>query len=220
MILPLKRSNYFLLVCLLLSACLLSCSKKQSTADQLSDDLVCACPPVFYLQPYGNFTQQEAGQLKRDLLKYLPDIILIHPNDLEIEIQPSLPLTNDLMNEAKTRYRADKIVNSLAKKANSHLIIVGVTHKDISCTVRGHQDWGVQGLSGLKKNTCVVSTFRVKNKRDLGKVAAHELVHTVFNYGHCPKNDPTCLMQDANGHPNYNNKTNLCKYCQTRIFKE
>ena len=126
-----------------------------------------------------------------------------------------MPLSDSLMNKAKSRYRADKIIRSLSAKADDHSIYIGLTHKDISCSIRGKEDWGVQGLSLIPGKACVVSTFRVKDRHDFWKVACHEFIHTYFNYHHCPKDDPRCLMQDAKGHPNYKNKKGLCPYCQS-----
>ena len=135
--------------------------------------------------------------------------------DFDCEALPPLPLSDSLMNKAKSRYRADKIIKSLSAKADDHSIYIGLTHKDISCSIRGKEDWGVQGLSLIPGKACVVSTFRVKDRHDFWKVACHEFIHTYFNYLHCPKDDPRCLMQDAKGHPNYKNKKGLCPYCQS-----
>lgn len=169
-------------------------------------------PPVIHLQPYGDFTQQEAQMLGKELAMRIDEMFNV---DVNCEVHPSLPLSEVLMNENRTRYRADKLIRSMAPNADKHNIYIGLTHRDISCSIRGKKDWGVQGLSLIPGKACVVSTFRVKNKRDLPLVACHEFIHTYFNYHHCPKNDPRCLMQDAKGHPDYKNKKGLCRYCQS-----
>ena len=189
------------------------CSGKSVNGNsQRGDDVSCLCPPTVYLQPYGNFTKNEASRLGKELEKHLFDMFSV---DLDCEILPPLPLSDSLMNKAKSRYRADKIIRSLSAKADDHNIYIGLTHKDISCSIRGKADWGVQGLSLIPGKACVVSTFRVKNRHDFWKVTCHEFIHTYFNYHHCPKNDPSCLMQDAKGHPNYKNKKGLCGYCKS-----
>ena len=192
---------------------LIGCSGKSADGNgQWGDDVICLCPPTIYLQPYGNFTKEEASKLGKELGKHLFEMF---GADFDCEALPPLPLSDSLMNKAKSRYRADKIIKSLSAKADDHSIYIGLTHKDISCSIRGKEDWGVQGLSLIPGKACVVSTFRVKDRHDLWKVACHEFIHTYFNYHHCPKDDPHCLMQDAKGHPNYKNKKGLCPYCQS-----
>ena len=120
--------------------------------------------------------------------------------------------------DAGTRYRADKIINSLAKNANGQHVIIALTHKDISVSYKGKPDWGVLGLSLIPKKACVVSTFRVRNRKDLWKVVSHEFIHTCFEYQHCPDDNPKCLMKDAKGHADFSGKSTLCEKCSKRIY--
>lgn len=169
-----------------------------------------------YLQPLGRFSQGEAEKLKSELDQHLGTCLRWK---VECIVLPTMPLNDNLLNSAKTRYRAEKILNALSPKANKNTIVVGMAHDDISTTLRGHEDWGIQGLSRMKANVCVISTFRVKNKADFWKLATHELTHALYDYNHCPKNDPKCIIQNANGHPNYRQKNGeLCEYCQKMIF--
>lgn len=192
---------------------LIGCSGKSADGNgQKDDDVTCLCPPTIYLQPYGKFTKEEASKLGKELGKHLFEMF---GADFDCEALPPLPLSDSLLNRAKSRYRADTIIKSLSAKANDHNIYIGLTHKDISCSIRGNADWGVQGLSLIPGKACVVSTFRVKDRHDFWKVVCHEFIHTYFNYHHCPKDDPHCLMQDAKGHPYYKNKKGLCPYCQS-----
>ena len=155
------------------------CSGKSVNGNgQKDDDDVCLCPPTIYLQPYGNFTKNEASRLGKELEKHLFEMFNV---DLGCEVLPPLPLSDSLMNKAKSRYRADKIIRSLSAKADDHNIYIGLTHKDISCSIRGKADWGVQGLSLIPGKACVVSTFRVKNRHDFWKVTCHEFIHTYSN---------------------------------------
>ena len=87
-----------------------------------------------------------------------------------------------------------------------------------SVSYKGRPDWGVLGLSLIPKKACVVSTFRVRNRRDLWKVAAHEFIHTCFEYQHCPDDNPKCLMKDAKGRADFSNKSMLCEKCSKRIY--
>lgn len=189
------------------------CSGKSVNGnDHGEDNPICPCPPTIYLQPYGNFTKNEADRLGEELERHLFEMFSV---DLDCIVLPPLPLSDSLLNNTRSRYRADKIIRSLSAKADDHNIYIGLTHKDISCSIRGNADWGVQGLSLIPGKACVVSTFRVKDRHDFWKVTCHEFIHTYFNYRHCPQDDSFCLMQDAKGHPNYKNKKGLCRYCQS-----
>ena len=207
-----KLKTIVLLLCAII--CMASCSKKRGENSELSDEeeVRCLCPPVIHLQPFGKFSQHEAQLLGKELSKRIEDIFGV---ELECEVHPPLPLSDTLMNDGHTRYRADKIIKSMAANANRHNIYIGLTHKDISCNVHGKKDWGVQGLSLIPGNACVASTFRVKDRRDFWKVVCHEFIHTYFTYNHCPKDDPSCLMQAAKGHPRYKGKNGLCPHCSS-----
>lgn len=170
---------------------------------------------TIFLQPLDNFTQQEAMQLQEVLEQRYRKIF---NEGFEFEILPNKKLSVDLMNDSKSRYRADKIINSLKKEASNHRIIIGLTHKDVSVPYKGKPDWGVLGLSIHGTYACVVSDFRLKNKkRDYWKVVTHEFTHTACNYSHCPNDDPTCIMKDAKGKADFSNKVDFCKTCREKI---
>ena len=184
---------------------------------QKEEKIYCTCPPTItiYFQPFDNYTQQEAKQVKEVLEKKFLEFFDI---EFEIEVLPNRPFTSDLMNNNKTRYRADKIIRALAKEASDKKIIIGLTHKDVSCSYKGIQDWGVLGLCLHGKHACVASDFRVKNnKRDYWKVVTHEFIHTFYHYNHCPKDDSTCIMRDAKGKPDLGKQNRLCDYCKSQI---
>lgn len=175
----------------------------------------CTCPPTIYFQPYDNYTQKEACQLSKVLEKKLQKLFGV---EFEIEVLPNKKLSAELMNDAKTRYRADKIINALKKEAGDHKIIIALTHKDVSFPYKGRPDWGVLGLSIHGTYTCVVSDYRLKNKkRDYWKVVSHEFTHTACNYGHCPDDNPSCIMKDAKGKADFCNKVEFCKTCNKKI---
>ena len=170
---------------------------------------------TIFLQPLDNFTQQEAMQLQEVLEQRFRKIF---NEGFEFETLPNKKLSVYLMNDSKSRYRADKIINSLKKEASNHRIIIGLTHKDVSVPYKGKPDWGVLGLSIHGTYACVVSDFRLKNKkRDYWKVVTHEFTHTACNYSHCPNDDPTCIMKDAKGKADFANKVSFCKTCREKI---
>ena len=198
-----KKLLFILLAVLMLGGC-----KKTENAN-------CTCPPTIFLQPYDNYTQKEAKQLSKVLEKKFLELYGV---EFEFEVLPNKKLSADLMNNSKSRYWADKMIDSLKKEASEHRIIIGLTHKDVSVPYKGRPDWGVLGLSIHGTYACVVSDYRVKNKkRDYWKVVTHEFTHTACNYGHCPNDDPTCIMKDAKGKADFSNKVGFCKTCREKI---
>lgn len=170
---------------------------------------------TIYIQPLDNFTRQEAIRLQAVLEQRF---IEIFNEDFMFEILPNKKLSVDLMNDNRSRYRADKIINSLSRKATNHKITIGLTHKDISIPYKGRPGWGILGLAMHKVNGCVASTYRLKHKeRDYWKVVTHEFIHTYYRYSHCPKDSAHCLMKDAKGKADFSNKNDLCGYCKSRI---
>ena len=198
----------------IMSLLLLGCSNQENNK---IEDVDCLCPhATVYLQPYDNFTQKEANQLKEELEKHLVEIL---NGAFEIEVLPNKQLTSDFLGETKTKYRIDKIISSLKKDADTHKIYIGLTHKDICREEKnGVTDWGVLGSSIATSHACVISTFRLKNKkRDLWKLATHEFIHAYYDYPHCPKDSTHCLMKDAKGKADFSNKKDLCGYCRGKI---
>lgn len=176
----------------------------------------CTCPPSIYLQPYGNYTQKEAQQLSKVLEQKFKELFGV---EFEVEVLPNKTFTSELMNDAKTRYRADKIIGSLKDGAGDHIIIIALTHKDVSVPYKGKVDWGVLGLSIHGTNTCVASDYRLKHKkRDYWKVVTHEFTHTACRYSHCPDDNPLCIMKDAKSKADFSNKEDFCETCKKNII--
>ena len=198
-----KKLLFILLAVLMLGGC-----KKTENAN-------CTCPPTIFLQPYDNYTQKEAKQLSKVLEKKFLELYGV---EFEVEVLPNKTFTTELMNDAKTRYRADKIIDSLKDGAGDHKIIIALTHKDVSVPYKGKADWGVLGLSIHGTNTCVASDYRLKHKkRDYWKVVTHEFTHTACRYNHCPDDNPLCIMKDAKGKADFSNKVSFCKTCREKI---
>lgn len=201
---------------LFMNLAFLLCSCHSKPAPDEIGNFHCTCPPLtIWLTPFDDFSDAETRQVQKDLQTYFKNTQNLKE---VIEIEQRRKLVPDLMNDARTRYRADKIVNYLQKDANEHNIYIGLTHKDISLPYKQHADWGVQGLSLIPGDACVVSTFRVKNRKQLWKTVLHEYIHTRYDYSHCPKRDPKCIMEDANGKPDFANKWDLCAYCKSQTL--
>lgn len=178
----------------------------------------CTCPHCrILIQPYGDFSKDKALEVSKQLKRVLNE----HVRGLavtEVQVMPNKPLSEELMNDAKTRYRASKILDQqqgMVKQPSD--VVIGLTDKDISTSVHGYEDWGILGLSYLNKNNCVISTFRVKDKSQFWKVVLHEFGHGFLGLPHCPNSDPTCFMVDANGKPNLTPERHFCDSCTKYI---
>lgn len=196
---------------------LLSCNNTQNSKVDVVEDAKSVSPhATIYLQPYDNYTQKEAEQLKADLNKHLEEIL---SGVFKVEVLPNKTLSDSFLGETRKKYRVDKIIDSLKENADEHNIYIGITHHDICREYKnGVKDWGVLGSSIPIYNACVVSDHRLKHKRrDLWKVATHEFIHTYYKYNHCPKDSAHCIMKDAKGKADFSNKNKLCGYCKSRI---
>ena len=201
------------LIIILMSSC--SSGKKTSSTEDDSDTL-CTCPPESYvhidLQPFGDFTQKEANQLKEELEKHLVPIYLS-----EIEVLPKKDIPASCLYKPRNRYWAGKILGFLKQQnQESDFVTIGLTHRDISTSIHGNYNYGIMGLSFRPGNACVVSTFRLKRKNDLWKVTTHEFLHS-RGLPHCKKDDLKCLMQDAHGKNTFYMKNGLCQDCQNSL---
>ena len=201
------------LIIILMSSC--SSWKKTSSTEDDSDTL-CICPPESYvhidLQPFGDFTQKEANQLKEELEKHLVPIYLS-----EIEVLPKKDIPASCLYKPRNRYWAGNILGFLKQQnQGSDFVTIGLTHRDISTSIHGNYNYGIMGFSFRPGNACVVSTFRLKRKDDLWKVTTHEFLHS-RGLPHCKKDDLKCLMQDAHGKNTFYMKNGLCQDCQNAL---
>lgn len=205
------------LILITAALCMVGCfgnSENQSPNSILSE-VSQSKQSTIYLQPYDDYSQQEAEKLKENIKIHHVDFGSVKIND--IIILPNRPLTEDLMNDKKSRYRADKIIPQLRKELKKNSTIIGLTHKDISVSLHGKQDWGVIGLAFKGSNACVISTFRMRNKADFWKAAGHEFSHAYYGADHCAKDDPHCILQDAKGKYTFGRATGLCEYCKSQF---
>ena len=161
-------------------------------------------------------------QVMIDIVPYndVPSVLTYYTyNELKkiysnIRILPSIPLPNSALNYSGKRYRADSLIRQLWAQTPPGHVSIGITTKDISYTKGKIADWGVFGLSYIKRGACVASTFRIKGKDIKGqffKVAIHELGHTQ-DLEHC--NDKTCFMRDAQGKNHMNEEKAFCPKCR------
>ena len=168
---------------------------------------------VIYIQTLGDFESKYIFEVQKTLEKFY---------DVKTVIKPSLTLSDDILAGSKTRYDADKILDKFESKENLLLLI----EKDIAWKYGKIPEWGIFGLGLCPGNTCVISTFRLKNKvteskiiERLVKVCVHEIGHNL-GLEHCQSNS-NCLMSAANGTIKTidKNKIWFCKNCMKKIKK-
>ena len=218
-----KKQLFFIIAFTFLLGCFTwSCNsntkriKKVETVSDTDAEGTCTHCRIL-IQPYGDFSnaraQSVANELEKSLATYVKDLSVA-----EVKVLPGKPLTQNLMNKAKTRYRAGKILDQQASiKRQKNDVIIGLTDCDISTTAHGYEDWGILGLSETGKSNCVISTFRVKDKSQFWKVVLHEFGHSYLGLSHCPNNDPQCFMVDCNGKPDLARERYLCESCSKNI---
>lgn len=165
-------------------------------------------PMKTYLQPYGDFTKKEAEYIKKGLEKvYHSEVYINEPKEF-----PKNSFNG-------RRYRADVILKSLKtgfKEEKCYKsVIVGLTHKDISTTYKGHQDWGIIGYATIGGVSCVTSTYRLQNREQHLLATIHEIGHNV-GLPHC--DEEGCIMQDAKGKNMFTKHREFSKSCAEKAY--
>ena len=208
--------------CLYISVLILlvSCGNKTDQKNEQPiavEDSSCSCGYphcVICLQPYDNFTKQEANALiptlKKNFEKWMDGewtFIVLDPK----------PLPSDSYVKSRNRYKAKNILDSLEKNPRTEngkaIVYMGLTHKDICADVHGVENYGIIGYSYSPGYTCVVSDKRVKYNSILWKPIMHEFIHAFYGAPHCKNDDKRCFMKDLKGKGNINIQDRLCDSC-------
>lgn len=211
----------------ILSFLLISCKKSITNGEE---DFFEHRPPTItvFLVPMDGMSTKDMNQLKEDFQTHFTDR---QWEPYVVELLEPMTTPDSCHNDIRSRFRADKMLRTLNHKYSKEAQkkakekdpthwsyhIVGVTNKDISTTVHGKKDYGILGLSFLGQkhgDTSVVSTYRLKRKKDLWKLTAHEFCHGFYGCPHCKNDDPHCIMADAKGgNPHFEIKDSLCVDC-------
>lgn len=200
---------FFLSLLFLLSSC-----SNSGNESQVSNDKESAGLNVIQIQPYDNFTQAEAKQLKIEFEKEFERVL---GTPVNVEILPNRQLPESCFYKPRQRYRAEKVIASQKSFSKPAYTIVGLTHKDISTTVHGEKDFGIMGLSYRPGNSLIVSSFRTR-KGQLWKVCCHEFCHSI-GLPHCPNDDIHCIIANAHGKNTFDQKNELCADCRAHAKK-
>jgi archaemetzincin len=147
------------------------------------------------LQPLGQHEAGLLGPIGRGIAKTY---------GFRVRELPPRALPKSAWYPPRNRYRAALLLDGLRARPAGCDFVLGFTAVDISMTKGEHADWGVLGLSYLRENVSVVSSFRMHREADRAlltqravKVSLHELGHAI-GLGH--RNEGTaCLMNDAGG---------------------
>lgn len=175
--------------------------------------------PIVLIYGYGDFPYSIATKLQGKLSHVF----------VTAEYKGQIDFPAEAWYEPRQRYRAPKLLDyqqtfftceSSGRGKNEY--ILGVTSKDISLKYKEHEDWGVMGLSYLRKGVSVISTFRLggiqkMNKDSFYKLALHELGHAA-GLPHCELSK-TCIMRDAKGKDHFPQLTDFCPPCKTYLQK-
>jgi predicted Zn-dependent protease len=186
------KTLFRLLPLLLIAACN-SNVKNPTNEDTVSnnEDTLCCCPHAYILlQPYGDFTQQEAEKLAPKITESLNKV---YAGDWTyVKVLPNKPLPESAYYKPRNRYLANELLKDLG---NHDEYIIGLTHKDISWNTHGESNYGIMGLTPLKQQKSIVSDYRTN---DLLAVITHEFGHGFWGAKHCT--DPNCIMCDYQKH--------------------
>ncbi|RYY90338.1 MAG: Zn-dependent protease [Chitinophagaceae bacterium] len=206
-----------LLLLIFLIGILSSCAEKGKSpkvrmvaAARTGDNSAAGNTKTILLLPLGDFPKSDASLLLRRLRAVCGNVRLL----------PAEPMPRSAWYGPRKRYRADSLIQWMARQAGSGEVFLGITAQDISTTKNGYADWGVMGLGLQPGKACLASFHRLhaRNRQDeFFKVAIHELGHTA-GLLHCPER--TCFMRDAEGGNPTGEEREFCKNCREKLVAE
>ncbi len=158
------------------------------------------------IQPFADIPDEQVKYVENGLTKLYPTVT----------VNKKMAFPSNAMNAAGYRYKADSLLNYLSKKATKGEIILGLTGRDISTTMKDKPDWGIFGLGLCPGNACIASSFRFQHTGidHFYKIVLHELGHAE-GLKHCPV--VSCFMRDAEGGDTTGDETGFCAKCSTYL---
>lgn len=203
-----KESKASFLLCSILLL-LVGCTESGTNTPQNKTEVI-----TVYLQPYNRYPANKLKRLRLDVQNCLDT--LIPELKFHVDVLKGRTLPSSFIYTPRNRFRADSIIR-YQKSFPTHNYIVGIISSDISTSIHGVLDFGIQGLSYRPGKSAVVSSFRVKNKALFYKVAVHEFLHSL-GLPHCAQKDRSCYICDADKHPQLEKQTRLCENCKKKLL--
>jgi archaemetzincin len=189
---------------LFLAALLIGCSETaESPATKMKAGST-AKGLLIKVLPLGTVDDRLIAEAVAALKKYTVNVVLLK--------QQALPA--HAYYRPRNRYRADSLIKWMAAKALPGEVYVGLTQTDISTKKDPYADFGVMGLGYLPGRACIISSYRLRDKRNFYKVVLHEAAHTA-GLSHCP--EQSCFLRDAKGGDPTGEETGFCLTCQKKL---
>lgn len=172
-------------------------------------------PRHLVLQPCDKTTTKEIQEVKAQLQKHLT--LYAGLESLVIEEGSHYVIPDSFVYKPRNRYLANKIIRTMsAENKGSAATTLRITKRDISAPAHNVDNYGIMGLSLQPGNAAIVSTYRLKDKKNLWKLVAHEYFHSL-GLPHCPKNMSSCLIKDANKRDGFSETNALCPSCKEKL---
>lgn len=161
---------------------------------------------TIYIYRYDDFPEAKAEQLKNELQKVYPSVILV---------KTSIPLPKECYYKPRDRYKGTGLLDNLMKFKNGGYAL-GLTRKIIYDKNEISPTFGVFGISYIGDSASVISSLRPKTLKplsddDMHELMLHELGHA-FGLPHCK--DERCMMVDAEHGNKFAQTQSFCNDCK------
>jgi archaemetzincin len=170
--------------------------------------------PLLFFYSHGNAQKVvliPMGKISDELVSIT--VRKLKENGVQVVLKNKEEMSAETYYKPRKRYRADKIIASLRKRAGKNEVYLAITSQDISTSVHNQKDFGVMGLGYVPGNASVVSSFRIKNKNFLYRIALHEIGHNK-GIDHCPSKN--CFMMDAEKKDRTSEMLLFCDKCKKK----
>ncbi len=198
----------FLLCCVCLTICLLSCNQKNRAGAQpeTTNIEVSKTVPTVCLYTLGNVSTNLREAMLDSLRTHYPKCKYV--GNIILDKKAMTTKRKD-----HVRYRADLLNEQLKIFKSDSTIVIGLTQADIGLDYfRNRPHSGIMGLaSGIGTGVAVFSSYRPHGYGQLFSVMLHEIGHTQ-GLRHC--SDTNCMMQNAKGGNPFAKTNSFCTKCK------
>ena len=164
---------------------------------------------TIFIYRYDDFPEAKAEQLKNELQKVYPLVILV---------KTSIPLPKECYYKPRDRYKGTGLLDNLMKFKNGGYAL-GLTGKIIYDKNEISPTFGVFGISYIGDSVSVISSLSPKTLKplsddDMHELMLHELGHA-FGLPHCK--DEKCMMVDAEHGYKFTQTQSFCDNCKRHL---